>query len=111
MKSNETGSKIVNLLSKASLLCLTNTVENTKIKVITNMWKILWELYLQYTYVWVTISLHSFHVSYSWKANSSLARMFAQIVAQQKFGSYCSTTLLIKWRNTLNNFTLANKPI
>lgn len=37
MKSNETGSKIVNLLSKASLLCLTNTVENTKIKVITNM--------------------------------------------------------------------------
>ena len=37
VKSYKTGPKTAKLLSKASLLCLINILENTKIKVITNM--------------------------------------------------------------------------
>lgn len=69
VKSYKTGPKTVKLWSKASFLCLMNIVENTKIKVITNMWKILWDLYL--LAMMYLISLYSFHISYSWKPNSS----------------------------------------
>lgn len=37
VKSYKTGPKTMKLQSTASLLCLTNIAENTKIKVITNM--------------------------------------------------------------------------